>query len=427
MKILFIISLIFSITAFAQDTISKKDREAPHSVQKALNLPLMAKIKNLAVVSHVKHMFEDGKMGGQFMTMYAGYTDAANAIGSFNDTYATAVGGQLKYELAKLNGFNAAAAIYGAWDISPLSGDINTGHQNYELASSTGKYVSLAEAYINYEHNNINIRAGRQVLNNPLVDNDPIRIIPDTYEAYIAKYVYHYLTFTAGNVQKWQGYDAGLVHHFTTVGKNGLWLGGVEFSNKNIDSSLWFYNILEMTNATYADISYHKNLTPNLFLHASAQYQNEQEIKDSGINENLYGGMLEFITHGFDIFTAYDAATVPRHKQAFSAFGGGPLYTSMDTMILDNIAIDRDAQAIVISPSYTYKNLSFIYAYGSFTGGANSQGIKAHVVEQDARVEYQPNDKTTLALMTAIYNNVQDPNEVDGHWTRIEAYLAYDF
>lgn len=427
MKILMLLAIMLATTLFAQDAISKQDREAPHSVQDTLNLPQAPGITNLDVVSHVKHMFEDGEFNGQFMMMYAGYNSASNASGSTAPTHSTAVGGQIKYALAKLDGFNAAAAIYASWDILPLSGDISQGHQNYELSSASGKYTSLAEAYINYSHDDFNLRAGRQVLQNPLVDNDPIRIIQDTYEAYIATYKYHDLTFTAGNVQKWQGYDAGLINHFITVGKNGLWLGGVEFSNKNIDSSLWVYNILDMTNATYTDISYHDNLTPNLFLHVSAQYLNEQEIKNSGISSNVYGGMIEFISHGFDIFAAYNGDIVPKHKQSFSAFGGGPLYTSMDTMIIDNIAIGRNAQAFVISPSYTYKKLSFIYAYGEFTGNANPQGIKANVIEQDARVQYQPNDKLTLALMTTVYDNVQDPSDAGGHWTRLEGYVAYNF
>ena len=427
MKTLLLLTIMFATILFGQDIISQQNREAPHSVQDTLNLPKAPGITNLDIVSHVKHMLKDGEFSGQFMTMYAGYNSASNAAGSDTSTYATSVGGQIKYALAKLDGFNAAAAVYASWDILPLSGDISQGHQNYELSSTSGKYTSLAEAYVNYNHDNFNLKAGRQVLQNPLVDNDPIRIIQDTYEAYIATYLYRDLTFTAGNVQKWQGYDAGLINHFTTVGKNGLWLGGVEFSNKNIDSSLWFYNILDMTNATYADISYHDNLIPNLFLHVSAQYINEQEINNSGISSNVYGSMIELISHGFNFFAAYNGAIVPKHKQSFSAFGGGPLYTSMDTMIIDNIAIGRDAQAFVISPSYTYKNLSFIYAYGNFTGNANSQRIKAHIIEQDARVQYKPNDKLTLALMTAVYNNVQDPREAGGHWTRVEGYMAYNF
>ncbi len=427
MKALMLLIIMFVISLFAQDIISKQNRESPHSIKDTLTLPQVPSITNLDVVSNVKYMFEDGEFNGQFITMYAGYNAASNAIGSNQNAYSTSNGGKIKYALAKLDGFNAAVALYASRDIFALSGDINQGHQNYELSSSSGKYTSLAEAYINYNNGNFNLRAGRQVLQNPLVDNDPIRIIQDTYEAYILTYLYGDLTFTAGNVEKWQGYDAGLINHFITVGQNGLWLGGVEFSNKNIDSSLWIYNILDMTNATYTDVSYHVNLTPNLFLQVSAQYINEQEIKNSGISANVYGSMMELIYHRFNIFAAYNASIVPRHKQSFSAFGGGPLYTSMDTMIIDNIAVDRDAQAFVISPSYTYKNLSFIYAYGRFTGNANSQGAKANTIEQDARVQYKPNDKLTLALMTAVYNDVQNPSKSGNHWKRLEGYIEYNF
>lgn len=416
--------MILDIYLLAQDTISKSDRQAPHSIKEILTLPQAPSIKNISTVSRLKHMYTDGKISGQLMLMYAGYN---YKIKGTRNTYATAIGGEFKYELAKLDGFNAAAAIYTSQDIDSLTGNFYTGHQNNELSSSKGKDTKIAEAYINYNYKNFNFRAGRQVLNTPLVDNDPIRIIQDTYEAYIATYSYKNLKFIAGNVQRWQGYDAGLGRGFIKVGKNGIWLGGIKFSNKYIDSSVWYYNILDITNAIYMDSSYHYNLNQNIFLHASIQYINESELKNSGISANVYGVMTELISHGLDIFIAYNKAIVPRHKQSFSAFGGGPLYTSMDTMILDNIAIGRDAYAYVLSASYTLHHVSFIYAQGNFLGGANSRGVKAHIVEQDIRLEYQPNDKLTLGAITAFYDNRQNPEDASSNWIRTEAYLSYNF
>ncbi len=424
MKIIAIVFIMLHLSLLAQNTISKKDRESPHSIKETLNLSQMPSIKNISTVSHLRHMGTAGKMSGQFMLMYAGYNYKPMAA---KDIYATAIGGEFKYELAKLDGFNAAAAIYTSQDINSLTGSSYKGYQNNELSSSKGKYTNIAEAYINYQHKNFNFRAGRQVIITPLADNDPIRMIEDTYEAYIATYLYHDFTFLVGNLQKWQGYDAGLDNGFIKIGKNGVWLGGIKFSNKHLDNSIWYYNILDMTNAVYADSSYHANLNQNIFLHASVQYINESELKNSGISANVYGAMIGLISHGIDIFVAYNKAIIPKHKQSFSAFGGGSLYTSMDTMILDNIAIDRDAYAYVFSASYTFHNINFIYAQGYFLGHDNSVGVKANITEQDIRLQYQLNNKTTISTMAIFDNNLQNPNDVSTNWVRAETYISYNF
>ena len=69
---------------------------------------------SIAGASDIKDMFENGKVSGDLRSIYAGYNQKEAGV---EDTYATAVGGHLKYELSELNGFSAAAAFTISHDV----------------------------------------------------------------------------------------------------------------------------------------------------------------------------------------------------------------------------------------------------------------------------------------------------------------------
>lgn len=178
-------------------------------------------------------MFEEGRISGEIRSMYAGYN--LEKAGE-NDIYATAIGGHLKYELAELNGFSAAAAFALSHDIGFATGDEGV-KQNPELSSSDGEYSVLREAYLNYNRGDFNFRAGRQIIDTPLADSDDIRMIANTFEAYIASYQLSNFSFVAGNLQKWQGYDADLDSDWTRTGEDGTWLGGVSYADDMLEAN----------------------------------------------------------------------------------------------------------------------------------------------------------------------------------------------
>ena len=124
---------------------------------------------------------------------------------------------------------------------------------------------------------------------------------------------------------------------------------------------------------------------------------------------------------------AYNKSMGKEGKRSFSGIGGGTMYTSMDTMIIDEITEDRDADALVLGLVYSVGNLNFLYAYGTFVGDANSAGVKAHIVEQDMGFEYSVNDEFVIAAIYVIQEDLENSTKTGNDWNRAQMMVKYDF
>jgi len=416
---------IVTCCAFAVGTLfgaeDGEKRERLHSVKEAIGQVTKMQDKNVSMVESFKHMFEEGKVSGQLRTMYAGYEQkAATEL----DNYATAVGGILKYELAEFNGFNAGVALYTSQDIPSASGK-NAKH-NPELSSDKGNYTDLHEAYINYSYKDLNIRVGRQRLDTPLADSDDVRMIPNSFEAYVASYDYNGFAFMAGHINSWQGVDANLSGGWSKTGSDGVNFGGVAYSDM-YELNVWLYNITGYTNALYCDTGINYDMTSDLLVHAMLQYLQENELSKSGYDASIYGGMLEFVLNGLGLNFAYNATDASHQKQTFAGTGGGNLFTSLDTTTLDVVAVDRKAQAVVSGISYNYDNFNFLYAYGAFTGSKDSNGKKAYLVEQDVGFEYNVNEEFVLSAMYVMSDDRSSTTKTSNDWNRAQVMMHYNF
>ncbi len=389
--------------------------------------PLLAvadEIKAENGASTINEMFEEGKISGEIRSMYAGY-DLKKA--GEKDIYSTAIGGHLKYELAELNGFSAAAAFALSHDIGFATGDEGV-KQNPELSSSDGEYSVLREAYLNYKSGDFNFRAGRQLIDTPLADSDDIRMIANTFEAYIAGYQLSNFSFMAGKLQKWQGYDADLEGGWVRAGEDGTWFGGVTYSDDVVQSNAWYYNITKLTNAVYFDFTLGYEINSDISLSAGVQYLNESEISNSATKADIYGALAELSAYGFTFGAAYNNSSKKAGSGSFSGFGGGALFTSMDTMILDEITYDRNAEATVGSISYEIEKLTLSYAYGNFDGDADGFGDRAHIVEQNIGAEYSViKDKLLVRAIYAVQDDKESVAKTDNDWSRLEFMVAYSF
>ncbi len=434
-----IVSLTLVTTLLAEDEktnidiqvvekeLGDESRERAKSVKEVIGKFAPIEEKEISVVDKFKSMFSDGKVTGQVKSVYAGYNQ--KEIGSLN-TYATALGGKLKYELAQYNGFNAAFGFSTSNDIGFATGNRSSleqfNKQNDELSSSDGSYTELSEAYINYKYEYLNIRLGRQVLETPLADSDDIRMIANTFEAYVASYNLYDFELMAGHIQKWQGVDAGLDDGWVKAGENGTWFGGVSY-NEGLEFNAWFYNITKLTNASYIDVGLNYDINKDMALHTTVQYLHESELSASGVKADIYGALAEFVAYGVGFNVAFNKSNKHVGKSSFSGTGGGTMFTSMDTMIIDEITEDRDAMAIVGGVVYEYDNFAFLYAYGDFDGDANSAGEKAHIVEQDIGFEYTLNEEFQIAAIYIIEEDKQSSIKTENDWNRMQVMLAYNF
>lgn len=423
LKILKITLLACVVIASSTAEEVSKDRDRLSSVRKVLDSFGTLETKVVSTVNTFTPMFTDGKVSGQVRSVYAGYDQ--KQAGAIN-TYATALGGQLKYELASLHGFNAAFAFATSQDLSFMTGDKDSGKHNDELSSSTGDYTELSEAYINYRYGGFNLRAGKQILDTPLADSDDIRMIPNTFEAYMATYELDDFMLTAGNIQKWQGVDAGLDDGWVATGDTGTWLGGISYSD-TVRFDAWYYNITEFTNALYADVGSDYAINKDMTLYVDVQYLRESELSNSGYEASIYGGLVELVAYGAGINLAYNKSDKIDGKKSFSGIGGGYMYTSMDTMIIDEITEDRDARAIVASLVYDIGNWELLYAYGDFSGDENSAGQKVHIVEQDISLTFNVTDEFVIAAIYVKEDDQENTIKTEYDWDRVQVMVKYDF
>jgi len=360
----------------------------------------------------------------QLESMYASYNQK-KALEP--DTYATALGGTLKYELASLYGFNAGVALTTSYDIGFATGDKGNGKQNAELSSTKGNYTQFSELYLNYKNDGLNIRAGRQLIDTPLADSDDIRMVHNTFEAYIADYELGNIDFIAGKLQRWQGYDAGLDLKWQNTGENGTWMFATTYSDKTITASAWYYDITKSVDALYTDIDAHYAFNKNTELHSAFQYLHENEKNNSGYAASIYGAMSELSLYDFNFGIAYNKSSKKAGKQSFSGFGGGTMFTSMDTMIIDNIAQDRDAHAVVLGIIYSLAEWKFLYTHGDFYGDADSSNVKEHIREHDIGFEYTLNEQFALACIYVKEDDRQNNIKTLNDWDRTQIMLKYDF
>ncbi|QOY52431.1 OprD family outer membrane porin [Candidatus Sulfurimonas baltica] len=408
--------LVSSVPLMAETGRFHEDQQI--SVHEKLDKFAQGYEKEISVVDNLRRMVSDGKVSGQFKSMYAGYFRE----GDNPNEYATAIGGMLKYELAEYNGFNAAAAFTTSQDLDFATGE-DTKH-NTELSSDTQEYTELTEAYINYRNGNLNLRAGLQVINTPLADSDNIRMVQNTFEAYIATYYVDNFEFFAGHLMKWQGVDAGLKHgEWVNVGSKGAYVSGITYTY-DVQINAWYYNFIDLTNAVYLDIAYTFDITKDFSIDTAAQYLNESEIGVSNAEAEIYGALAGFSVYNIGFELAYNISNKKVGKHSHSGNGGGTLFTSMDTMILDEIADDREARAILASVSREWNLLNFLYAYGDFKGKENSLGEKAHIVEHNIGCEYEWKEDFFLG---AIYVIQEDKEDSSNDWSRLQLMVAYNF
>ncbi|WP_321777571.1 hypothetical protein [Sulfurimonas sp.] len=415
--------LLINTSLIAQQKNELEPRHRVKSVKAAVGSFAQSEEKEILKTNNFKDMFTKGSVSGQLRSVYAGYQQKKN---SNNDTYATAVGGELKFELASYNGFGGGVAFITSNDVSGLTGNRTEGKNNNELSSSSGQYTQLSEAYISYNYKDLTLIAGRQILETPLADSDDIRMIKNTFEAYVAKYNYVDIEFIAGNIVSWQGVDADLDDPWHRTTKDGTVFGGMTYQ-KTLEFNAWYYNFSNITNAFYVDAGINYVINKDMNLHATLQYLNESELNNSGYEAEIYGALVELVTYGIGFNLAYNKSNKKTDKHSYSGTGGGTIFTSMDIMILDNITKDRDASAVVCGISYDVKNWKFLYAYGSFSGEADGAGQKAHIIEQDIGFEYQMSKEFFIGAIFVMQEDKENSLSSDDDWTRMQVMLAYNF
>jgi hypothetical protein len=428
------LALCTSINLLAADTnVEDEKRKRLPSVRDVIQSVHTVEPKEVDTVSGIRHMFEDGTVSGELRSMYSRYNFEED-----ENIYATAIGGQVQYELAKYKGFNAAVRFLTSHEVSDLSGDDKK--FNPDLSSEDGSYTQMIESYINYEYDNFNIRVGRQSLDTPLADSDDVRMTPNTFEAYILSYNYNDFDFMAGYLNRFQGYDTGLDvdNPWQDTGEDGTYLASFAYETDELEGSLWYYDISEDENpnstignvankSVYLSLGGHYHFDNEAFLYMMTQYLNQSEESNSNVESRIYGVMSELVVSSIGFNLAYNYAEDMEGKKAFSGFGGGTLFTSMDDMVLENIASDRRAYAVVGGISWELSDFHFLCAYGIFRGDENTAGVTEHITESDIGFEYSTNESYSLSALYTKQSDKDNTNINGGDWENFRILVSYKF
>ena len=392
-------------------------------------------------VSDLTKMFSDGKVSGQIRLGYG-----ANIVKTDGDknTYATAVGGQLKYETASLMGLSFGVAMQTSHSINGLSG--RGDKYNNELASNEKSYTELAEAYLNFSYGGFEFRGGRQLIDTPLADSDDIRMTPHTFEAYIASYTFKDLglSFIAGNISNWQGVDSETDlgepyanaenNVWAKTGENGTRVGAVTYSTDYLDTSVWYYDVTKVTTAFYTEIVGTIPINDESEIEISAQYLTENDQKKDGVNSeiegSILGAMVEAKFYNITTTLAYDKVSVKDGKSIFEGFGGGASYTNLDTMTAGALhdGTYGDGNSYKFGLSYEIADFTIFGAYGDYRADAIAGGVKAHVTEMNFGLEYEYNDgEADIALIYVVGRDKESSTKTEFDNDRIQVVLNYNF
>jgi hypothetical protein len=377
----------------------------------------------------------EGTTSGQIRLGYLWLNPEASGQKTTSDL---ALGGQLKFETAPLYGVSLGAAFYSAHSLTEADED----DFNDELSSASQHYDLLAEAYIDYGAGDFDLRVGRQLIDTPFADSDDIRMTPHTFEALFFSYQINNLLFQGGYLTAWQGVDAGYPDDADfddlVQDSDGTLLLGALYTCGTIEGSLWYYNVDDVVNILYADMTSPIRLNDTISLNLGVQISIQNDSTSNAtyaqlgaeIAGTLYGAMAEITIGAVTVGAAFDHADIDSGEALFGGFGGGPFFTNIDTLVANEFAAGQDADSCTLSIRYDFaalgvEGLSAGYTYGNYRGGEDvmDKNADAEADEHDLWVEYALDDNWSL---DAIYV-VSTDQEHSSDWDYERAQLRINF
>jgi hypothetical protein len=202
-KILSLTSAFASLLATSGYAITTEDRLVKvNYIVEYLKIPGEAE--------SLQEMFTKGEVYGRLRSnnfMYD-YDDPKANTPSMQDHEKFALGGSLTYKTAFYNRFGATAGVYGT---VPLGGDNEEAGINYTKTAkdvyrtradgSEAPIGVLAVAYGEYKRPCLDVTIGRQIIETALLGSNDSKMIPNTFEAALAKlYVLPQTTLQLGYV-----------------------------------------------------------------------------------------------------------------------------------------------------------------------------------------------------------------------------------
>jgi hypothetical protein len=379
------------------------------------------------------------------------------------DLKANSFGGMFNYLTPTFGpGFKVGGTFWSAQDLFGLNnGTGNYGHLETTLAG-TQPIQTLGQAYLQYQHHDVLVRAGNQLMNTPWMGPSDSRMVPATYQGVLADVTvtrgidlvlareYRWKSRTSSNFSETNLYNTnGLDNIYGgqpnaavgTQGNNGTAVAGLTYHGHGDIGQAWYYKFYGLTNAVYADDAYTFNkaglgIAPVIgaqYLHESSGANN---MLLSNVNNDTYGAMagLNF-DHGDTVAVSYD--TISTHAGTFknggivSPYSAGyatdPLYTTSMTAGLVEKGVG-DAWKVAGTFYFIQQQMRFIASYARYNTAPNF----ANTDETDLDVTWffhgilkGLSARNRLGIVQGLNGSDGSPNLGTFYFNRV--MLEYDF
>ena len=392
------------------------------------------------VANSFSEMFEKSLLSGQIRSGYLTVNPEVSGENTLDDF---AIGGQFKLETASLSGISLGAAFYTSHSITRPDGD----DFNDEMTSLVKHYDLLAEGYINYAVEGLNVRLGRQLIDTPLADSDDIRMTPHTFEALVGNYdLAEGFTFTAGWLTRWQGVDAGYprdAEFGDMVSKSdGTFMHGRPYDDDRFEANAWYYSVVDVVHAFYGDIVVPISLSNAMSMTVGAQVSlqsddtNAETLAEVGseVGGEFYGIMLEVEAGYFSLGAAWNHAEIDEGETLFGGWGGGPFFTNIDTSVANEFAAGQDADSYTLALGFDLvgmgvDGLSLGYTFGHYEGGSDpfDSSADAEVEEHNFSLEYVISDSWSVDAVYVLSDDKENSADTEWDYDRFQTRVTFAF
>ena len=351
---------------------------------------LLLFINILPIVLTASNSFEkslqEGKFSANLRAFYLDRSFDEERTGKHNATALTA-GGIIKYESSKFHKLSFGLAHYSSTRLgNKFSREDGIGTN---ILGRSGENLSfLGEAYLKYNIGQTMIKAGRQRLSTPLIQNHDLRLLPSVYEAIILqnKDISNTL-LEIGFIDRYTGFTSTENAFLDKkTGKNGLLY--FSFSNKgikNLSIRGEYIDVLtdtiEREKYTYFDAEYRFPLGINSYIKGqfgTNSYKSSDDSTVVGVKSGTTLGKFDLAILYNKIsdnqFQAFESGPVYADWQQgygsfepSEAFGGQIIYKPLSTLSLQLGFVDVQSDTNLLIDDFTELNLDLKYSINNWS------------------------------------------------------------
>ncbi|WP_457747236.1 OprD family outer membrane porin [Sulfurimonas sp.] len=315
-------------------------------------------------VQRLSEVFSEATTSGNIKYYYI-QTDKDNSYTNTTNTsaYANSIGGELRFNTARLYGFSGALTFMTTNPFL-LSGAVDTsiiGKDNGAMGGDATKGFSvLGEAYISYMYKNFQATYGRKEIKTPLMSAKEVRMLPSTFNGLYTSYKLNATSkITADYITEFKQRTSSdfinIIEHAlgtntdAVVGKNSdkfMAMASYNYAHEAYGFDIYDCYANDFLNSVYADGAYKFKVSDNK-LALNLQYIHQNSIGNADTNLAQAGSITagkkvvvdavgvklnaKVAAASFTLAYSKVASNSSYHDSLVLAWDGTPLFTNMIT------------------------------------------------------------------------------------------------